>query len=185
MLHANIGSALIDQGKYAAAEPEFARGLALLEKGMGPDSPDLVETLTGYATTLAGLDRADEAEVNFLRIKAITDARLAPAQPVALGGADGYAAFLLDRDRPGEALEQLRGSLGQLTARSAGGGRDWRTTVRGPGRCSSAGSRPAGGWRRSNRARRRSARSTGLQRPEAGAPAPSSKIHMIRRGSTA
>lgn len=132
VLHANIGSALVDQRKYAEAEPEFARGLALLEKGMGPDSPDLVETLSGYAMTLAGLDRPDEAEVYYRRIRAITDARLAPAHPVALSGADGYAAFLLGRNRPAEALDQLRGSLGQLTARS-GGGRDWRTTVRGAG----------------------------------------------------
>lgn len=51
---------------------------------------------------------------------------------MALSGADGYAAFLLDRDRPAEALGQLRGSLEQLTARSAGG-RDWRTAVRGAG----------------------------------------------------
>ncbi len=132
VLHANIGYALLDQGRVAEAEPEFTRGLALLEKGMGADSPDIVETLAGYARALAGLDQADEAELNFRRIRAITDARLAPGHPVALNGADGYAAFLLDRDRPGEALEQLRSSLGQLTARS-GGGRDWRTTVRGAG----------------------------------------------------
>lgn len=132
VLHANIGSALIDQGRYAEAEPEFARGLALLEKGMGADSPDIVETLSGYAATLAGLNRSDEAEVYFRRIRTITTARLAPAHPVALSGADGYAAFLLARDRPADALGELRGSLGQLTARS-GGGRDWRTAVRGAG----------------------------------------------------
>ncbi len=132
VLHANIGYALFDQGKFAEAEPEFARGLAVLEKGTGPDSPDLVETLGGYARTLAALQRSDEAEGLFRRVRAITDARLAPAHPEALKGADAYAAFLLDRDRPADALGELRGSLGQLTTRS-GGGRDWRTTVRGAG----------------------------------------------------
>lgn len=132
VLHANIGYALLDQGKAAEAEPEFARGLALLEKGMGTDSPDIVETLGGYAKTLAVLQRSDEAEGLFRRVRTITDVRLAPAHPVGLGGADAYAAFLLDRNRPVEALGQLRGALGPLTARS-GGGRDWRTTVRGAG----------------------------------------------------
>ena len=132
VLHANIGYALFDQGRFAEAEPEFALGLAVLEKGMGADSPDLVETLGGYARTLAALQRADEAEGLFRRVRTITDARLAPAHPVGLGGADAYAAFLLDRDRPADALDQLRVSLGPLTARS-GSGRDWRTAVRGAG----------------------------------------------------
>ncbi|CAN5137242.1 hypothetical protein BH10PSE1_BH10PSE1_34280 [soil metagenome] len=140
VVHANIGYALADQGKYAEAEPEFAIGVTLLEAGLGADSPDIVDGISGKAINLAALNRPDEAEALFLHIRAITTARLSPNHADRLDQSDRFAAFLLSRDRSDEALDELRGSLsaliGQETGVAAGGdvlGRDWRTSVHGAG----------------------------------------------------
>ena len=132
VLRANIGYALMDQGRAAEAEPEFTRGLALLENGLGAESPDLIDTLFGYADARTRLGRYDDAERLYQRIELIADARLSPTHPEALKGAGAYAGFLLERDRPSDALNTLRTALGPLTARSSGG-RDWRVAVRGAG----------------------------------------------------
>ncbi|WP_395651839.1 tetratricopeptide repeat protein [Brevundimonas sp.] len=132
VVRANIGYALADQGKYAEAEVAFAEGQRLLEAGLGADSPDIVDTLAGHADVLAALDRSDEAEALYRRVRAITTSRLAPAHPDTLGESSRYARFLLTRDRPGDALGELRTSLAALIGRE-GGGRDWRTSVRGAG----------------------------------------------------
>ena len=130
VLRANIGYALLDQDRAAEAEVEFERGLALLEQGMGAESPDLLDTLAGAASTQAALGRFAEAEALHKRMSLIAAARLAPAHPEGLKGGGAYAAFLLERDRPGDALNELRTSLGPLTSRTSGG-RDWRVAVRG------------------------------------------------------
>lgn len=131
-LHANIGYALSDQGRFADAEPEFAMAVPVMEAGLGADSPDIVDSLSGYARVLAALDRPEEAETLYRRVHVITTSRLAPAHPDTLGESRNYAAFLLDQGRPGDALGELRASLGALIG-SESGGRDWRTSVRGAG----------------------------------------------------
>jgi hypothetical protein len=136
-LRGNIGFSLLDQNRPAEAEPEFAAGLRIQEAGLGADSPDLMETLGGYARTLARLDRPAEAEPLFLRARTIAATRLAAAHPDALSESGFYAGFLLDQNRPAEALAELRGSIGRLVGSSAegeaSGGRDWRTSIKGAG----------------------------------------------------
>ncbi|MDZ4319232.1 MAG: tetratricopeptide repeat protein, partial [Phenylobacterium sp.] len=108
----------------------FREGLATYEAGVGPDSPDLLNTLEGYAAVLDQLGRVDEAEALYRRADAIATARLPPAHADAMAGAEKHAGFLIRQDRPGEALERVRTELGELLGQD-GRGRDWRTRVRG------------------------------------------------------
>ncbi len=59
------------QGRYAEAEPLFQRALAIDEKALGPEHPDVAQSLENYAALLRQTARADEAERMEARAKAI------------------------------------------------------------------------------------------------------------------
>jgi hypothetical protein len=48
---------LDEQGRYAEAEPIFARALAIREKALGPDHPDVAESLNNFTLTKAATRR--------------------------------------------------------------------------------------------------------------------------------
>ena len=50
------------QGKYAHAEPLNKRSLAIVEKTLGPDHPNVATTLENFAELLRKMDRDAEAE---------------------------------------------------------------------------------------------------------------------------
>ena len=50
-----------DTGRYAEAEPLYQRALAILEKSLPPDHPNLATVRENYAGLLDELGRADEA----------------------------------------------------------------------------------------------------------------------------
>ena len=49
------------QGNYAKAEPLYKRSLAILEKTLGPDHPDVAQSLENYVALLWKTNRAAEA----------------------------------------------------------------------------------------------------------------------------
>ncbi|KKL07868.1 hypothetical protein LCGC14_2581720, partial [marine sediment metagenome] len=51
-----------DQGKYALAKPLFNRSLAILEKALGPDHPDVATILGNLAALHREAKRESEAE---------------------------------------------------------------------------------------------------------------------------
>ena len=59
------------QGKYAEAEPLYKRSLAIREKALGPEHPDVATSLENYAALLRQTAHADEAERMEARAKAI------------------------------------------------------------------------------------------------------------------
>ncbi len=59
------------QGRYAEAEPLFQRALAIDEKALGPEHPDVAQSLENYAALLRQTARADEAKRMEARAKAI------------------------------------------------------------------------------------------------------------------
>ncbi len=59
------------QGRYAEAEPLFQRALAINEKALGPEHPDVAQSLENYAALLRQTTRADEAVEMEARAKAI------------------------------------------------------------------------------------------------------------------
>jgi hypothetical protein len=59
------------QGRYAQAEPLFRRSLAIREKALGPEHPEVATNLENYAALLRQTARANEAERMEARAKAI------------------------------------------------------------------------------------------------------------------
>ena len=49
------------QGKYAEAEPLFKRSLAILEKALGPEHPNVATSLENWAKLLRQINRDAEA----------------------------------------------------------------------------------------------------------------------------
>ncbi len=59
------------QGRYAEAEPLFKRSLAIREKSLGREHPDVATSLENYADLLGKTGRSDEAAKLEARAKAI------------------------------------------------------------------------------------------------------------------
>ena len=67
----NLGALYVTQGNYAEAEPLYRRALAIIEKALGPEHPNLATSLENYAALLRKTGRADEAAEMEARAKAI------------------------------------------------------------------------------------------------------------------
>ncbi|MCU1265729.1 MAG: Tfp pilus assembly protein PilF, partial [Acidobacteria bacterium] len=56
-----LATLLTSLGKYADAEPLFKQAIAMREKALGGNHPELAASLEGYAAMLTKMGRADEA----------------------------------------------------------------------------------------------------------------------------
>ncbi len=63
------------QGRYAEAEPLYRRSLAIWEKALGPEHPNVATSLENYAALLREIGRTAEADKMEARAKAIRDKR--------------------------------------------------------------------------------------------------------------
>ncbi len=63
------------QRRYDEAEPLFQRAIAMTEKTLGPDHPQVARTLAGYAALLRATKRKGEAAKLEQRAKAIASSR--------------------------------------------------------------------------------------------------------------
>ena len=70
-----------NQSKYAEAEPLYQRSLAIVEKALGPEHPDVAKSLEDYAGLLRATGRVSEAAKMEARAKAIR-AKHAQKNPV-------------------------------------------------------------------------------------------------------
>ena len=61
------------QGKYGEAEPLYKRSLAITEKALGPDHPDVATSLENYALLLRKMQSNAEAVELEANAKAIRD----------------------------------------------------------------------------------------------------------------
>ena len=57
----NLASLYQDQGNYAEAEPLYQRSLAIWEKALGPEHPNVAQRLENYAALLRETGRDDRA----------------------------------------------------------------------------------------------------------------------------
>ena len=62
-------------GRYAEAEPLYRRSLAIREKQLGPDHPDVATSLNNLADLYRSMGRYAEAEPLYRRSLAIREKR--------------------------------------------------------------------------------------------------------------
>src|SRR5262249_55667735 len=67
----NLAALYTKQGKYGEAESQYKRALAIIEKGLGPNHPNVAPALENYAISLRQTGRAAEAAELEDRAKAI------------------------------------------------------------------------------------------------------------------
>ena len=82
-----------DQGRYAEAEPLYKRALAIQEKALGPDHPDVATALNNLAVLYRHQGRYAEAEPLYKRALAIEEKALGPDHPDVASDAEqsGFA----------------------------------------------------------------------------------------------
>ena len=67
----NLAALYDDQGRYADAEPLYKRSLAIREKALGPDHPDVATSLNNLAVLYDEQGRYADAEPLYKRSLAI------------------------------------------------------------------------------------------------------------------
>lgn len=67
----NVGAVYAVEGKYSKAEPLYKRSLAILEKTLGAEHPDVATCLENYGALLRQMRRTAEAETLEARARAI------------------------------------------------------------------------------------------------------------------
>jgi tetratricopeptide (TPR) repeat protein len=68
---ANFGSLYSVQGRYREAEPLFKRSLAIREKALGPDHPNVATSLENLAALYRKTNHGNEAQALEKRAAAI------------------------------------------------------------------------------------------------------------------
>jgi len=91
------------QGDYAGARPLYERALAIRERALGPDHPDVANSLNNLATLLS--DQGDYAEARPLyeRALAIRERALGPDHPDVANSLNNLATLLRDQGDYAEA----------------------------------------------------------------------------------
>ena len=80
----NLAELYRDQGQYAQAEPLYKRSLAIREKALGPDHPDVATSLNNLAVLYNAQGQYAQAEPLYKRSLAIErrpSARIIPMWP--------------------------------------------------------------------------------------------------------
>ena len=75
------GLGLYQQGRYAEAEPPYKRALAIREQALGPEHPEVANSLSSLAALHRAQGRYGEAEPLFKRALAIYEKALGPDHP--------------------------------------------------------------------------------------------------------
>jgi tetratricopeptide (TPR) repeat protein len=77
----DLAALLRRESKYADAEPLYRRALAILEKQLGPEHPDIARSLNNLALLFEFDRRYAEAEPLYRRALAIYEKQLGPKHP--------------------------------------------------------------------------------------------------------
>jgi tetratricopeptide (TPR) repeat protein/CHAT domain-containing protein len=102
---------LFNEGKYSEAIPLAQRALAMREKALGPDHPDVAVSLNNLATLYNAQDRYAEAEPLFKRALAIHEKAQGPDHPDVGTSLANLAALYQDEGRYAEAEPLFRRGL--------------------------------------------------------------------------
>jgi len=93
------------QGKYGAAEPLYKRSLAIWEKALGSDHPDVATSLHNLAVLYGAQGNYGAAEPLYKRSLAIFEKALGPDHPDVATSLEEYAALLRQTGREDEAIK--------------------------------------------------------------------------------
>ncbi|HYK34833.1 tetratricopeptide repeat protein [Alloacidobacterium sp.] len=107
----NLALSLDESGDYAAAEPLFRRALAIDEKALGPDHPEVATVLNNLAELLHDRDDYDAAEPLYRRALAINERTLGPDNPTTAKAINNLALLLQDKGDLADAEPLYRRGL--------------------------------------------------------------------------
>ena len=118
----SVAVSMLRLARYTEAEPLFRRALAIREKSLGPDHPDVANSLNGLASLLDDTNRRTEAEPLFRRALAIREKSLGPDHPSVANSLNNLAKLLYESNRRPEAEPLFRRAL-------TSGKRAWALTI--------------------------------------------------------
>ena len=99
----NLAGLYDDQGRYADAEPLYKRSLAIREKALGPDHPDVATSLNNLAALYDDQGRYADAEPLYKRSLAIREKALGPDHPDVATSLNNLAALYTSQGRYADA----------------------------------------------------------------------------------
>lgn len=105
------GIALTDAGRYAEAESLFKRSLAIWEKALGPDHPDVAISLNNLGLLYQAQGRYAEAKPFFERSLAIREKEFGPDHPDVANSLNNLGLLYKAQGRYAEAEPLLKRSL--------------------------------------------------------------------------
>jgi tetratricopeptide (TPR) repeat protein len=106
-----LGTYFQYRGQLRAAEPFFHRALAIDERSIGPEHPNVAIRLNNLALLLHDTNRLGEAEPLFRRALAMGERSYGPEHPEVAPYLSNLAVLLKDTNRPGEAEPLYRRAL--------------------------------------------------------------------------
>ena len=109
------------QGRYAEAEPLYKRALAISEKALGPDHPDVGSSLNNLAMLYESQGRYAEAEPLYKRALAISEKALGPDHPDVGSSLNNLAMLYFVQRDWARAADFWRRSTGVIVRRAQRG----------------------------------------------------------------
>ena len=91
------------QGRYAEAESLYKQSLVIFEKALGPEHPDVAQSLNNLGELYRAQGKYSKAEPLYKRSLAIWEKALGPEHPNMAQGLENYAALLRKTNREAEA----------------------------------------------------------------------------------
>ena len=107
----DLGVSLMQAGDYACAEPLYRRALAIAEKALGPDHPDVATDLNNLAELLQAKGEYAGAEPLYRRALAIREKALGPDHPNVATSLNNLALLLQAKGDYGAAEPLYRRAL--------------------------------------------------------------------------
>jgi tetratricopeptide (TPR) repeat protein len=111
LLFNQVALLLFAKADYAQAEPLMRRALAIVEKSLGPNHPNVASALNSLAVLLQDTNRLAEAEPLMRRALMIDEASLGPNHSQVGIRLNNLAALLKDINRLAEAEPLMRRAL--------------------------------------------------------------------------
>ena len=105
------GALRYQQGRYADAEPLYKRSLAIWEKALGPDHPDVATSLNNLAVLYREQGRYADAEPLYKRSLAIDEKALGPDHPDVATSLNNLAVLYDNQGRYADAEPFYKRSL--------------------------------------------------------------------------